>query len=102
MERRTFERIACGNKRLAVKDLVNMRQFEAQCLDVGGGGIGLELAFPLRLMHVLELKLNTGSSASVKLKGKAVWQKQTGHNWQVGISFLPSSRLLDLRVFLKP
>ena len=100
MERRIFDRFNC-QKDLAIKDLTNNRQYNAVCRDVSGGGVGVEVNFPLRLMHILELSLQKAENAIVKFKGRAVWQKQVGSNWIAGISFLPSSKLLDTRLFLE-
>ena len=100
MERRVFERLNCS-KNLVIKDLSNNRRYNAFCRDVSGGGVGIKVDFPVRLMHVLELYFNDKNNKEVKFRGKAVWQRQAGRDWIAGISFLPSSRLLDTRLFLE-
>jgi len=100
VERRVFDRFRC-EKGLSIKDLTNNRQYNAVCRDVSGGGVGIELESPLRLMHVLELNMQRENSAVLKFKGRAVWQRQIGSVWIAGVSFLPSSKLLDTRLFLE-
>jgi len=100
VERRVFDRFSCGRS-LSIRDLTNSRQYTAVCRDVSGGGVGVQLESPLRLMHILELNMPRENASPLKFKGRAVWQQQIGPVWVAGISFLPSSKLLDTRLFLE-
>ena len=99
-ERRMFERVPC-HKTCVLYDQRGKREYEAYCQDISGGGVKVEVKSPLRLMHPLELRFpRAGRKRLLKLTSRAVWQKENGDRWTVGIEFDSSHHLMDVRMLL--
>ncbi len=98
-ERRIFERVSC-QKVFSLYDVTTKREYEASCQDISGGGVKVAVKFPLRLMHPLELRFPSKGRGKqiLKLQSRAVWQRDAGDGWMIGIEFNPSRRLLDVRM----
>jgi len=99
-EKRKNPRIRLPRKR--AEAVSRGRKVVTECLDIGGGGLGLLMKKPLGVGGKIEIYFDTGKDRKpLIIRARVIWAKRRTDGFHVGLKFLKIKNKREFIEFLR-